>query len=272
MTYRDDKMDGCGPVIPKDWVNLVRVKTTGSAKSTKRKCIIPADTRNVCQKTDSANMPATSMRDACNNILSAICRASGNCIDDIVLNLDPILSNVAYKDLVENLFGSDSKSVAPTIPLITKAYEESFMREPMHSHERVCVMDSQCECNFISKDKGFVGVEFLLPNETDTGGRQTCILCHRRTVQTLFYDLLYSGRPFKGVIQRFGNICSKVGEYSNDVMLICPIGGPVQCMPFPSVSHQRNRYSVVVQGGVRYAKQLNMDYVEDFRNPFPTGY
>jgi hypothetical protein len=66
-------------------------------------------------------------------------------------------------------------------------------------------------------------------------------------VQTLFYDLLYSGRAFKGVIQRFGNICSKVGEYANDVMLICPIGGPVQCMPFPAVSHQRNRYHVVMQ-------------------------
>jgi hypothetical protein len=109
-------------------------------------------------------------------------------------------------------------------------------------------MGDKCECNFISRDNGFIGVEFLLPNEIDTGVRQTCILCHRRTVQTLFYDLLYTGRPFRGVIQRFGNICSKVGEYSNDVMLICPIGGPVQCMPFPSVSHQRNRYTVVSQG------------------------
>jgi hypothetical protein len=158
------------------------------------------------------------------------------------------------------------------------------------------VMDSQCECNFISKDNGFTGVEFLLPNEIDTGVRQTCILCHRRTVQTLFYDLLYAGRPFKGVIQRFGNICSKVGEYSNDVMLICPIGGPVQCMPLPSVSHQRNRYTVVTQGislvqffsresktkrvfdaifgagGIRYIKQLNMEHIEDFHIPFPTGH
>jgi hypothetical protein len=109
-------------------------------------------------------------------------------------------------------------------------------------------MGDKCECNFISKEHGFIAVEFLLPHEINTDVRQTCILCHRRTVQTLFYDLLYAGRPFKGVIQRFGSICSKVGEYSNDVMLICPIGGPVQCMPFPSVSHQRNRYTVVKQG------------------------
>ena len=138
--------------------------------------------------------------------------------------------------------------------------------------ERFCVMDTKCECNFISKDNGFIGMEFLLPNEIDVGVRQTCILFHRRTVQTLFYDLLYVGRPFKGIIQRFWNICSQIGEYSNDVMLICPIGGPVQCMPFPSVSHQRNRYKVVTQGGVRYARQINMEHVEDFRIPFPTGH
>jgi len=190
------------------------------------------------------------MHDACNSILRAICQANGHTVEDVILNLDPILSNVAYKDLVENLFGTESCCVAPTIPLITKAYEESFMREAIHSKERLCVMDSKCECNFISKEHGFIGVEFLLPNEAPSDVRQTCIMCHRRTVQTLFYDLLYSGRAFKGVIQRFGNMC----------------------MPLPAVSHQRNRYSVVVQGGVKYIKQLNMEHVQDFHNPFPTGH
>ena len=133
-------------------------------------------------------------------------------------------------------------------------------------------MGERCECNFISKDLSFIGMEFLLPHEMNTDTRQTCILCHRRTVQTLFYDLLYTGRPFRGVIQRYGNICGKPGEYANEVMLICPIGGPTQCMPFPSVSHQRNRYSVVVQGGVRHIRQHNMQYDEGFQNPFPTGH
>jgi hypothetical protein len=78
-------------------------------------------------------MPPESMHDACNSILRAICQANGHTVEDIILNLDPILSNVAYKDLVENLFGTESCCVAPTIPLITKAYEESFMREAIHS-------------------------------------------------------------------------------------------------------------------------------------------
>jgi hypothetical protein len=146
-------MDGSRPVIPKDWGNLVRTKAGGGAKNGKRKCSVSFDALNVCQKKieTAVQMPPKSMQDACNNILYAIGRASGNPAEDFALNLDPILSNVAYKDLVENLFGSDSNCVVPVIPLVTKAYEESFMREVVHSNERTCIMGSKCECNFISK-------------------------------------------------------------------------------------------------------------------------
>jgi hypothetical protein len=212
------------------------------------------------------------MGDACNSIMSAIDRAVKQGDNRDIIDLHPILSSIAYKDLVENLFGSDSNCKPPEIPIVARKYEECFMREPIDKNERLCVMGDKCECNFISSEHPFVGVEFVLPHEVNSPTRQTCVLCHRRTVQTLFYDLLYSGRAFRGVIQRYGNIVGKFGEYPNDVMLVCPAGGPVQCMPLPSVSHQRNRYSVVVQGGVKYIKQLNMDYVPDFRHPFPTGH
>ena len=130
-------MDECNPVIPKDWVHLVRAKTNGSVKNAKRKAPISDPGRNKLQKNKhDIEMPPESMHDACNNILSAICRAKGESIENGILNLDPILSNVAYKDLVENLFGVDSNCVAPTIPVITKAYEESFMREAIDS--KVC--------------------------------------------------------------------------------------------------------------------------------------
>jgi hypothetical protein len=49
-------------------------------------------------------------------------------------------------------------------------------------------------------------------------------------------------------------------------MLICPPNGPVHCMPMPIVAHQRNRYSVVTQHGIRYIKQHNV-YMEDFPTP-----
>jgi hypothetical protein len=107
------------PVIPRDWAHIVRNKQTSTTKNQKRKGIPTISERNVSQKTDSSHMPPESMQDACNNILSAICRADG-CTPNKVLDLDPILSNAAYKGLVENLFGSDSNCVAPTIPVITK--------------------------------------------------------------------------------------------------------------------------------------------------------
>jgi hypothetical protein len=135
VVYFVRQMDSSTRVIPKDWVNLVRTKTNSSAKNTKRKAAaVETAARNVYPKSKNTEpLPPESMHDSCNNILSAICKANGNCIDKIILNLDPILSNVAYKDLVENLFGNESHCVAPVIPVITKAYEESFMREPMDS-------------------------------------------------------------------------------------------------------------------------------------------
>lgn len=39
------------------------------------------------------------------------------------------------------------------------------------------------------------------------------------------------------------------GEYAREVMLICPPNGPVECMPFPSASHQRNKYTVYTKVG-----------------------
>jgi hypothetical protein len=137
-SYVSITMDLSNPGIPKDWVHLVRTQTHGTSKNTKRKATTTEPGRPKSQKTQHVmDMPPESMQDACDNIMSAICKARGQSVDDIILNLDPILSNVAYKDLVENLFGVDSNCVAPVIPVVTKAYEESFMREAIDS--KVCV-------------------------------------------------------------------------------------------------------------------------------------
>jgi hypothetical protein len=128
------KMDVPNPIIPRDWVHLVRTQQQGSGKNTKRKATTSALGRNKTQKTQHVvDMPPESMQNACDNIMSAIFKVKGQSVDDVILNLDPILSNVAYKDLVENLFGVDSNCVAPVIPVVTKAYEESFMREAIDS-------------------------------------------------------------------------------------------------------------------------------------------
>lgn len=129
------------------------------------------------------------------------------------INLDHILSCTPYKDMLRDLFGADAgeggddgrggdpkqRLKVPVIPVVTKAYEESFMREPMWEYERPCVMGSNCECNFIGtrQGEGFVGVEFILPSEAcmeaSERSRSMCVLCHRRLVQSLFYDIIYAG-------------------------------------------------------------------------------
>lgn len=57
---------------------------------------------------------------------------------------------------------------------------------------------------------------------------------------------------------------SEQEEYAKEVMLICPPNGPSECMPYPSVSHQRNKYKIVVKNGIKYAKQLFLSE-KDFR-------
>jgi hypothetical protein len=310
----------------------------------------------------SSCFPKQSAREACQGIIDAIQRCNvyltkkdriprENAVemeerdtpDKHEITLDHILSNVPYKDMLQDLFGMDGDRgcigehgddaatrplKSPSIPLVTKTYEESFMREPMWEHERLCIMGTNCECNFIGTraGEGFTAVEFILPSEAcilpAQRTRQMCVLCHRRLVQSLFYDIIYAGgehprmchvlsqnqshafhlcfvcvcvrvvfvcgfissiflshslthslylhpallnhclmlscaagSPFRGVIQRYGNICNQEGEYAREVMLICPPNGPVECMPFPSVSHQRNKYAVYTKAGIKYIKQ-----------------
>lgn len=52
--------------------------------------------------------------------------------------------------MLRDLF-SDPGMVAPSIPVVTRSYEEAHMREPVDSSERPCVMGEECECNMISR-------------------------------------------------------------------------------------------------------------------------
>lgn len=290
------------PKIPKDWVTLVRRKTSGDSAvenetntdcaseptCNKRRRMYPdANHGASLEKANTAEYPksssgmqsdvggtvAESMQDACNNILSVISktrpggREEGPAVDADELNMDCLMCRVStYKAMLEDLFTDESVQF-PTVPVVTKRYEESYMREPFDATERECVMGEECECNFIAKGEGFAGVEFLLPGEKKHATPQMCVLCHRRMVQSLYHDIIYSGIPFRGVIQRYGNICGQHGEYARDAVLICPPNGPVECMPFPLASHQRNRYTIHRHHGVRFVQQNGMDH-EDSREHF----
>jgi hypothetical protein len=180
------------------------------------------------------------------------------------LQLDHVLSGVPYRDMLESLFGTVSGQT-PTLPIITKAYEESFMREAGHG-ERQCAMGAKCECMFIDANAPFVGVEFDLPNSKIDSKANLCVLCSRKTTQKLFYDACYSGTRTQGLIQRYGNLCNQTGEYARDCMLICPPSAQWHCLPLPIMSHQRNRYRVQVVAGIKHLQQLRVSH-EDFVTP-----
>jgi len=187
------------------------------------------------------------------------------------LQLDHVLSSVPYQSMLESLFGGVTEHAA-TIPIVAKAYEESFMREAM-TGERQCAMGELCECMFIDKNAPFVGVEFVIGdvsvknetsekrNITETYSRM-CVLCYRKTTQKLFYDMCYSGRRIHGVIQHYGNMCNQPGEYARSCMLICPPSTQWNCMPLPIMSHQRNRYRVYIVAGMKHLQQLRVSYEE----------
>lgn len=150
----------------------------------------------------------------------------------------------------------------PHVPLVSRLYEEKFMRQCIADSETPCVMGAQCECMVIDPNQPFVGTSFIIPSES-TPNNGMCLLCLRKTTQMLFYKTIHSGHAVKAVIQKYGNICNEPGEYHASAMLICPPNGPVHCMPMPIVGHQRNKYTVVNKAGILWIQQHNVLY-EDF--------
>jgi hypothetical protein len=71
----------------------------------------------------------------------------------------------------------------------------------------------------------------------------------------MYYDVVFDRTDFPGTIQRFGNLHGQPGEYALDAMLIAAPSAPVHIMPLPIVSHQRNRYTVHVAGGLKRLRQ-----------------
>ena len=183
------------------------------------------------------------------------------------IQLDHILSRVPYRAMLENLFQPPSEADVPDVPILTRAYEETFMRQPLPG-ERACAMRDLCECMHIDKASPFVGAEMRLPNDPEEP--QMCVLCSRSTTQKCFYDICFLGRPTTGIIQRYGCLYGQPGEYAAECMLIPSRALGIANMPVPSVSHQRNRYSVTTHGGLKHLKQHRVGY-EDFQHPSSTA-
>jgi hypothetical protein len=177
------------------------------------------------------------------------------------LELNTLLSKLPYKRLMQEMVAQNANSkMLPSVPYVSRQYEETYMREASNAGERACAMGDECECMFIDKNNPFTGVEFIVPGEDTSAHPEYCVICSRATTQQLFYDIVFDGVVINALIQRYGNIHGVENEYSQEVMLICPPNGPVNCMPLPIVSHSRNRYSVVKVGGVRWIRQHGVHF------------
>lgn len=261
--------------LPVEWTNLTRVRGARNKETTHPPGVLGKRKSTSSQRTplnqDNRDMDVNldnSISSICARISSNIRRCINSSSEPIKLDLEFILQNTCYKQLVESLFSESSGASAPSVPIITRSYEESFMREKIREDEDQCIMGEECECMMIDPEHRFVGVRFQLPNEDPSSlshSGKLCVLCHRKYVQTIFYDILYSSRPFRGVVQRFGNICGK-NEYAREDLLIIPVGGPVQVMPHPLCSHQRNKYKVTMRSGIKQIVQT-LKIPSDFGNP-----
>jgi hypothetical protein len=163
---------------------------------------------------------------------------------------------------IAKMLSSVPRTVGASVPIVSRKYEETFMRECMNSSEKSCIFKGQCECMKIDVDNAFVGVQFELPT-MQSARNGMCVLCLRKSTHVLFYNILKQGHTSQALIQKYGNICNEPGEYHPSAMLICPPNGPVHSLPMPIVAHQRNRYSVVNHHGIKYIKQHRV-YMEDF--------
>jgi hypothetical protein len=231
--------------IPATWNTNKRQRSSRSRGDTLRK-----KTRWAYEQAEPV-----SLNDLCNNICQTILDSKSKEADE-TLTFETVLSNVPYQKILENLFGGGAMPEC-AVPVVTKAFEESFMRECIYQNERKCVMGNECECRFVDKDNQFTGVEFLVPGQSVSECTpQMCVLCSRKHTQKMYYDMLF--RPpvmHIGTIQRYGVLCSVEGEYSVDYALIMPPHGPVQCMPYPNPVHSRNNYSIRIHSAHRYIVQ-----------------
>ena len=264
-------MQGCE--LPSEWANSKRQATTQAVveeNNTKRNKVgmetankqlspFPLQTTEVTVPQGQTLVDREGLRD---QLLHTIEEHQKGSDDQGIqsLEVESLLARLPYKKLMADLFGSGlgNTLTVPKLQYITRAYEESYMREKVHASERLCAKDKMCECMFIDKANPFIAVEFLLPGEVPPATPHMCVVCCRATTQQLYYDIVYDKEEFHGCIQRYGNLHSQEGEYALEAMLVMPVHALPHVMPLPVVAHKRNCYKVHVHSGVRCLRQTRV--------------
>jgi hypothetical protein len=171
--------------------------------------------------------------------------------------------------------------VRTSIQVVTRAYEEQYLREPM-GKERPCIMGDQCQGMHLPHvtENAFVLREFLLPTEEEEYKRtgnlpsegRLCLMCKRSEIARAFINIRADGMGVKNnvILQDYRNIVDDEGEYClSDCLLSSP--QVFQGLLDPVVLHVRNAYRLKVENGVRHYDQWRMKYPGQEMNHFLTG-
>jgi hypothetical protein len=135
----------------------------------------------------------------------------------LCIQVDSLICRLPYKQMLASL--NPSSFSESSIPYVTRAYEESFMREPVYKEERSCARDKGCECMFIDTNNPFVCVEFLLPGERPPPTPNLCVLCSRATTQQLYYDIMFDDQVSAAFPKSYPNATPTRGFRSTDAPL-----------------------------------------------------
>jgi len=223
------------------------------ARRAKRKAAVPGDVASKRSRAMHERASLDSIRALLRDFEGAAPERSS-----VWLCLESVLDSTPFGP---SLLKHGQPGATDSVSVVTRAYEEKFLRECHLPEDTPCVMGEFCECQATA---GFTGVAFVLPTVSNVNPRM-CVLCIRKTTQMLFYRIVASGLSTSQMVQFYGNIAGVPGEYSERAMLVVPPGGPVHCMPLPVVAHQRNRYFAVAGAdGVRRIGQRDV-YYENFQ-------
>jgi hypothetical protein len=184
----------------------------------------------------------------------------GSTEHSIAVGITPAMGPAAELD--EAAIIKLKKNIEP----VPRSYEEDFLREPLHSHERPCAHGEMCEGMFVDPNCGVVLREFILPSmaaaakqhedSQSSAARLPCLMCLRKQIAQIYFEFKGSTAPVKpdAIIQNYFNMCNVENEYcvGDTITSAQRYSGIIE----PIVLHTRTAYEATQINGVRGYKQL----------------
>lgn len=185
----------------------------------------------------------------------------------------PYVRALLQQDPVDTLSPEEIKHkehVRTSIQVVTRAYEEQYLREP-RGKERACIMGDLCQGMHLPQvsENRFILREFLLPTEEDEYKRsgklpqegRLCLMCKRSEIARAFINIRADGMGVKNnvILQDYRNIVGEEGEYCLEDCLLSS-HTIFQGLLDPVVLHLRNAYRLKIIDGVRHYEQWRMKY------------